>query len=90
MDLPAEWYGKVTVERSEDTNRSFDFKTTKGEALFTVRIYGLTEYDDELGKAGWLKLYGDSDHVYTVYCHEGNSFGINYQRVYGLFSAIGG
>ncbi len=90
VDLPDEWYGKVTVERSEDVNRSFDFKTTGGEALFTVRIYGLTEYDDELGKAGWLKLYGDSDHVYTVYCHEGNSFGINYQRVYGLFSAIGG
>lgn len=90
VELPAEWYGKVTVERSEGVNRSFEFKTVEGESLFTVRIYGLTEYDDELGKAGWLKLYGDSDHVYTVYCHEGNSLDINYQRVYGLFTALGG
>ena len=59
-----------------------------GEVLFTVRIYGLTEYDDSLGKAGWLKLYGDSDHVYTVSCREGNSLGVNYQKVYSLFSAI--
>jgi len=90
VEFPAEWYGKVTVERSEGVNRSFEFKTIKGESLFTVRIYGLTEYDDELGKAGWLKLYGDSDHVYSVYCHEGNSLDINYQRVYGLFTALGG
>ncbi len=88
VDYPADWYGEVTVERSEQANRSFVFKTTDGEELFTVRIYGLTEYDDSLGKAGWLKLYGDSDHVYTVHCREGNSLGINYQEVYRLFSAI--
>lgn len=88
VDYPANWYKKVTVERSEAANRSFEFKTVKGESLFTVRVYGLTEYDDELGKAGWLKLYGDSDRVYTVYCHENNSMDINYQQVYGLFKAL--
>lgn len=88
LDYPDDWYGKVTVTRPESGNRSFTFKTMKGEELFTIRVYALTEYSDELGRAGWLKLYGDSDHVYTVFCNENNSMGINYQRVYGLFSAI--
>ena len=88
VKFPDEWYGEIKVEREEGANRSFVFKTMDGEVLFTVRIYGLTEYDDSLGKAGWLKLYGDSDHVYTVSCREGNSLGVNYQKVYSLFSAI--
>ncbi len=88
LDYPDDWYGKVTVERPESGNRSFAFKTMKGEDLFTIRVYGLAEYSDELSKAGWFKLYSDSDHVYTVFCNENNSMGINYQRVYGLFSAI--
>lgn len=88
IDYPEDWYGKVTVERSEDANRAFVFKTIDGEELFTVRVYGLTEYDDALGKVGWLKLYGDSDHVYTVHCREQNSMNVNYQTVYGLFSSI--
>ncbi len=88
LHYPDDWYGKVTVERPEMGNRSFTFKTVEGEELFTIRVYALTEYSESLDQSGWLKLYGNSDQVYTVFCNANNSMGINYQRVYGLFSAI--
>lgn len=87
VDYPDDWYGKVTVERAEDENRSFVFKTVEGEALFTIRVCSLTEYTESQAEAGWSKLYSDSDHVYIIYCEE-NSMGINYARVYGLFDVI--
>ena len=88
LHYPAHWYGKVTVERPETGNRSFTFKTMEGEELFTIRVYALTEYSDSLDQAGWLKLFGDSDHVYAVNCNDNNSMGIKYQQVYDLF--VGG
>ena len=88
LDYPDDWYGKVTVERSETGNRSFVFKTMEGEALFTIRVYGISEYSDKLGNTGWRRLHEDSDHVYTVFCEPNNSMKINYQRVYGLFDVI--
>ncbi|MBQ8894896.1 MAG: VCBS repeat-containing protein [Clostridia bacterium] len=88
LDYPEDWYGKVTVERPETGNRSFAFKTMEGELLFTIRVYGISEYSDKLAGTGWRRLYEDSDHVYTVFCENGNSMEINYQRVYGLFNVI--
>ncbi len=88
LTYPEGWYEKVTVERPADTERAFSFKTVKGEQLFVIRIYGLSEYSDELNAAGWRKLYEDSDHVYTVYCEEENSMNITYNDVYGLFNVI--
>lgn len=88
LDYPDEWYGKVTVERPETGNRSFVFKTMNGEVLFTIRIYGFSEYTEKLGASGWRRLYDNSDHVYTVYCNPDNTMGINYARVYGLFNVI--
>ncbi|MBQ7935934.1 MAG: hypothetical protein IJ333_06255 [Clostridia bacterium] len=89
VDYSADWYGKVTVERSETADRSFVFKTLEGEVLFTIRSYALSEYSEELGVEGWRKLYSDSDHIYAVYCEPDNSMNINYIQVYGLFSVIG-
>ncbi len=86
--FPDEWNGTVTVERPADNDRAFQFKTRKGEILFTVRVYGLSEYTEALGKEGWRKLYTDSDHVYAVYCEPENSLGITYTKVYSLFSAL--
>lgn len=88
IDFLDEWYGKVTVERSENGNRAFEFKTMKGENLFTVRVYSISEYSEKLDETGWNKLYEDSDHVYTVYCEPNNSMKINYTRVFGLFDVI--
>lgn len=88
VDYPAEWYGKVTVERPDTGNRSFVFKTMEDETLFTIRVYSSSEYTEKLGNSGWRRLYDDSDHVYTVYCNSENSMNINYARVYGLFTVI--
>ncbi|MBQ7035162.1 MAG: VCBS repeat-containing protein [Clostridia bacterium] len=88
IHYPKGWHGKVTVERSSETDRAFLFKTMGGETLFTIRVYGLSEYTPELGDEGWRKLYEDSDHVYTVYCEPRNSMSITYTKVYGLFNVI--
>lgn len=88
VDFLEEWYGKVTVERHETANRSFVFKTVKGEKLFTIRVYSTSEYSEKLDETGWNKLYDDSDHVYTVYCEPDNSMDINYMRVFGLFDVL--
>ncbi|MBQ8599833.1 MAG: hypothetical protein IJ407_00420 [Clostridia bacterium] len=89
VDFPSSWVGKVTVERGNTADRSFVFKTMKGENLFTVRIFALAEYSNELGETGWRRLYSDSDHICAVYCEPDNSMRINYMQVYGLFSVIG-
>lgn len=88
LDYPNEWYGAVTVERAAESNRTFSFKTMEGELLFTIRVYGLSEYTDDLANSGWRRLYEDSDHIYGVLCEPNNSMEINFQRVYGLFSVI--
>lgn len=88
LSYPEDWYGKVTVERSADNNRSFLFKSMEGELLFTIRVYGLSEYSEALGREGWRKLYSDSDHIYTVYCEPENSLNIGYTKVYSLFNVI--
>jgi hypothetical protein len=87
LAYPDGWHGKVTVERTADSERSFTFKTIEGETLFTIRIYALSEYTEGVSGAGWRKLYGDSDHIYTVYCEE-NSMDITYDQVYDLFNVI--
>ncbi len=89
VQFPAEWIGKVTVQRGDPAERSFVFKTMKGETLFTIRSFALAEYSDELGEEGWRRLYSDSDHISAVYCRPENSMKINYMQVYGLFSVIG-
>ena len=86
--IPEDWEGKLTVERPEDNDRAFLFKSRKGELLFTIRVYGLTEFSEDLVDKGWRKLYADSDRVYTVYCEKGNSFDISYTQIYGIFEAI--
>lgn len=88
VNFPQKWYGKVTVERQAESDRAFAFKTMKGEQLFVIRVYGLSEYSDELGSEGWRKLYEDSDHIYTVFCQEENSMQIDYTDVYELFNVI--
>ncbi len=88
VNFPKGWYGKVTVERQADSDRAFAFKTMRGEQLFVIRVYALSEYNDEMGNAGWRKLYEDSDHVYTVFCEEENSMEIDYTDVYSLFNVI--
>ena len=88
VNFPKDWYGKVTVERKADSDRAFAFKTKYGEPLFTIRVYALSEYSEDLGQEGWRKLYEDSDHVYTVFCEEENSLNIGYNDVYGLFNVI--
>ena len=88
VDFPEDWFGEVTVERSEATSRSFEFKTEDGNLLFTVRVFGMSEYSDEISATGWRRLHEDSDHVYAVYCEPENPMGVNYQRVYGLFNVI--
>lgn len=88
LTYPDGWYGKVTVERPADSERTFTFKTMKGEQLFAIRIYGLSEYTEEVSEAGWRKLYEDSDHVYTVYCQEENPMNIAYTDVYDMFNVI--
>lgn len=88
VNFPKEWYGKVTVERQADSDRAFAFKTVRGEQLFVIRVYALSEYNEQLGTAGWRKLYEDSDHIYTVFCEEENSMYIDYTDVYGLFNVI--
>ncbi len=88
VSFPKEWYGRVTVERQADSDRAFAFKTMKGEQLFVIRVYALSEYNEELGDAGWRKLYEDSDHVYTVFCEEENAMKIDYTDVYSLFNVI--
>ena len=88
LSFTKEWEGKITIERPADRDRAYQFKSLKGELLFTVQVYGLAEYSEELGRQGWRKLYTDSDRVYTVYCEEENSFGITYTQIYGLFDAI--
>ncbi len=88
VNFPKDWYGKVTVERQADSDRAFAFKTMRGEQLFVIRVYALSEYTEELGNAGWRKLYEDSDHIYTVRCEEKNSMKIDYTDVYSLFNVI--
>ncbi|MBR2012704.1 MAG: VCBS repeat-containing protein [Clostridia bacterium] len=88
VNFPKDWYGKVTVERQADSDRAFAFKTMRGEQLFVIRVYALSEYNEELGNAGWRKLYEDSDHIYTVRCEEKNSMKIDYTDVYSLFNVI--
>lgn len=88
ISIPEEWEGGLTVERPEDNDRSFLFKSRKGELLFTIRIYGLAEFSEDLIRKGWRKLYTDSDRVYTVYCEADNSFEVTYTQIYGLFEAI--
>lgn len=88
LTYPDGWYGKVTVERPADSERAFAFKTVEGEQLFTLRIYGLSEYTDEVSAAGWRKLYEDSDHVYTVLLEEENALDIVYTDVYEMFNVI--
>lgn len=88
VSFAKDWEGRLTVERPADHDRAYQFKTREGELLFTVRVYGLSEYSEELGRQGWRKLYTDSDRVYTVYCEEDNSLGITYTQIYGLFDAI--
>lgn len=88
VNFPKGWYGKVTVERQADSDRAFAFKTMDGEPLFVIRVYALSEYSEDLGNAGWRKLYEDSDHVYTIFCEEENSMNIGYTDVYGLFNVI--
>ena len=86
---PEEWQEKVTVERSLDADRSFEFKAMEsGKLLFTIRIYGNTEYTQELGDGEWHRLYTDSDHIYLVKCQPGNELGIDYLKVFGLFDVI--
>ncbi len=88
LTYPEGWYGKVTVQRTDDSERAFAFKTMKGEQLFVIRIYGLSEYTEALSDAGWRKLYEDSDHVYTVYCENENSLDVTYTDVYEMFNVI--
>lgn len=84
-----DWFGKVTVERSLDADRSFEFKHMQtGELFFTVRVYGTGEYPAELGNEGWRRLYTDSDHIYVVQCQPENSMGIDYLKVFGLFDVV--
>ncbi len=85
----ADWFGRVTVERSLDADRSFVFKDMdSGELFFTIRVYGTGEYSSELGNEGWRRLYTDSDHIYVVQCQPENSLGIDYLQVFGLFDVI--
>ena len=88
LSFPSDWDGKVTVERQADSDRAFAFKTMRGESLFVIRVFALSEYTEELGNAGWRKLYEDSDHVYTVRCEDKNSMKIDYSEVYSLFNVI--
>lgn len=88
VSIPRDWEGKLTIQRPDDNDRSFLFKSMEGELLFTIRVYGLAEFTDEMVRKGWRKLYTDSDRVFTVYCQEGNSFEVTYTQIYGLFEAI--
>ncbi len=84
-----DWLGRVTVERSLDADRSFEFKNMEtGELFFTIRVCGNGEYSPELGNEGWRRLYTDSDHIYLVLCQPENSLGIDYLEVFGLFDVI--
>lgn len=87
LDFPADWNGKVTVERGSGYDRSFVFKTYKGEELFILRTFSLGEYTDAEGLAGWQKLHSDSDHIHAVYCHPDNPMGVDYLQIYNLFHA---
>lgn len=86
--IPEDWEGRLTVERSADNDRSFLFKSREGELLFTIRVYGLAEFSEELVRKGWRKLYTDSDRVYTVLCKADNSFEVTYTQIYGLFETV--
>lgn len=88
LNYPAEWYGKITVRRSEKNERAYEFLTMKGKKIFTIQVFGLSEYSETLGNEGWRKLYSDSDHVYVVYCEAKNSYKVDYAKVYSLFTAI--
>ena len=88
VKIPEEWEGRLKIERPEDNDRSFLFKTRDGSALFTIRVYGLAEFSEDLMRKGWRKLYTDSDRVYTVHCEENNPFDVTYTQIYGLFEAI--
>ncbi len=87
LDFPADWYGKVTVERSNSADRSFVFKTMDGEPLFVLRSFAPAEYPEEAGSEGWRKLHSDSDHIHAVYCQPDNEMQIDYLKIYNLFHA---
>lgn len=86
INFPSGWYGKVTVERQE--NRTFAFKTLGGEQIFSLRVFGLTEYTEEQIEIGWQKIYEDSDHIYTVLITKKNSMKMDYEKVYAIFNII--
>ncbi len=89
LNYPSNWYKKITVQRSEEYERAYAFRTMDGESIFTIRIFGLSEYSESLGNEGWRKLYSDSDHVYVVYCAPKNRYRVDYAKVYSLFAALG-
>ena len=88
LTYPDGWYGKITVQRSEENERAYRFQTMEGKTIFTIQVFGLSEYSETLGNEGWRKLYSDSDHVYVVYCEPKNAYKVDYAKVYALFDAI--
>ncbi len=89
LAYPTEWYGKITVQRSDENERAYRFQTMEGKRIFTIQVFGLSEYSETLGNEGWRKLYSDSDHVYVVFCEPKNSYKVDYAKVYSLFDVIG-
>ncbi len=63
LEYPAHWQGKVFVRQDSKMQRLYHFINRKGEILYSLRAFTVTEYSQISASDGWIALIESTDKV---------------------------
>ncbi len=95
IELPEEWIGNITIQRTSDTERSVQFLYISPDnqliPMFSIRVFSQQEYSDSIRNMGWAVIATSNENVYTFYSDQSElpeQFKIDITKITDLFNLL--